>query len=213
MKISEPDNENMQYGVYRFSTTFQDEDLKDQKLYVRNVLVHQLDTKKGITRFQLLCEKYEFDDPYCMAFIRKTAYLFDELIVSINLDMRIIDIENARSLQKRWEQLKAEIRQNHAGSEFENYVQSIDSTIYDKEKLISFLESYKMYGLFFKGLWIRNNLHQMPSDMIWRDESIIKVTKGEEDESIYEQYIFQDDLVLECLKKENDLQYEMLCLG
>ena len=207
-------SEKLLSALYRFSTTVHDENPKLQKIYIREVSVSQLNVKNGATKFQLLCKKYKFEDPHITPLIRKMTYVFDVLMVAVNPDGRITAIENEKEMKKKWERLKEELQKDHGGYVFENYIHSVDLTIYEKEKLIAFLESDKMYGLFFKSLWMLDNIDEMSSHYkVMKTQSTTKLAKRISSDLQNEQYIFQDNNLKECLKKNNHIQYEILCLG
>ena len=75
-----------------------------------------------------------------------------------------------KKLQDKWERLKSELQKDHTGYVFDNYLHSVDLTVYNKEKLIAFLESDKMYGLFFKGFWLYDNIDQIPQYTVHRSK-------------------------------------------
>lgn len=205
--------EKLLSATYRFSTTVQDENLNVSKLYIREVLVSQLNFRDEATRFQLLCKKYKFDDPQITPLICKTAYIFDVLMIKVAPNGSIIAVENAKELQNKWERLKAELQKDHAGYAFENYLHSVDLTIYDTEKLITFLESDKMYGLFFKGLWLNDDEERMVQYKIQKAENTMELTKKASDKLQSEQYSYRDNILTECSKINNHIQYDILCLG
>lgn len=207
-------NEKLINALYRFSTTVQDENGKLQKCYTREVLVSQLQFRKETTKFQLLCKNYTFKDPHITAFIRKTAYVFDVLLLTIDYDGRIVNIENTKQLHIRWERLKAVLKKKHGGSDFENYLQHIDLTIYDNEKLFDFLESDKMYGVFFKGLWMCDKIDDLSLQyIVQKNKEVLKLTERTNQNTQGQQYIFHNHVLHECIKINDHLQFEILCLG
>lgn len=207
-------NKKLIAALYRFSTTIQDENKSFHKCYTREVLVSQLQFRKKTTKFQFLCKKYTFQDSQSTAFIRKIAYVFDVLQLVINREGRIVNVENVKQLQRKWERLKAVLKKNHGGPDFENYLQHIDFTIYDNEKLFDFLESDKMYGVFFKGLWMCDKIDDLSSQyIVQKNKEVLKLTERTNQNTQGQQYIFHNHVLHECIKINNHLQFEILCLG
>lgn len=205
--------EKLLSATYRFSTTVQDENLSLNKQYIREVSVKQLNFRNEETKFQLLCKKFSFMDPHITPLIRKTAYVFDVLMVTVSSNGRIKAIENEKEIQGKWERLKIELQKDHAGYVFENYLHSVDLTVHNKAKLIAFLESDKMYGIFFKSLWLYDSIDQINQYTVSRPKNILGITKKTNDKLQSEQYIYQQDYLHEGIKIDNHIQYEILCLG
>ena len=85
-------------ATYRFSTTIQDENPSLNRQYIREVSVRQLNFRNEKIKFQLLCKKYRFADPHITPLIRKIAYVFDVLMVTIAPDGQIITVENEKKI-------------------------------------------------------------------------------------------------------------------
>ncbi|WP_443937011.1 hypothetical protein [Pedobacter sp. MW01-1-1] len=200
-------------GTYRFSTTICHENPRLCKRYTREVLVQQLHLKKGETTFQFLCKYYEFDDPHVSVLVRKMAYLFDILLLTIDKEGHILTVENESKLQEKWELLRAALQKEHAGSAWDNYLYSINQILYDSEKLIAFLESNHMYGIFFKGLWLYNHAENEAEYVVERSKFSLSISHQSNHPAKNVTYLFQNNILTEGLILNNHLQYEVLCLG
>lgn len=210
-KTENPQKEQLISALYRFSVTINNDKL--QKCYSREVSIRQLTFKRKTTKFQLLTKKYSFDDPQITALIRKTAYLFDILFLTLDPDHKIISIENEVEVQKRWEKLKKELKPNHTGAAFKNYLQTMDNTLYNTKKLIAFLERDKIFGLFYKGLRLIENHKAHTYYTAVNTKNSLKLLKNTNTESRKELYTYWNGQLIEAYKKYNHIQYEILCLG
>lgn len=184
-----------------------------QKRYTRTVQISQLNNQAHAKRYQLLCKKFKFEDPHSTAMIRRTAYVFDILQVRVNINGEIETVENVKQLQNKWESAKAALRKDHIGDDFENYLHTIDLTMYDKDKLLAFLNSDKMYGPFFQGLWLYDNREQIEFAWMKASDTRLRFRHRTEDRVIDEQYIFEKTVLMDYFKISEDLQHEILCLG
>jgi len=212
MKESSVHSKPLLSAVYQFSSTLQHQNPRLNKKYTRKVWVQQLTFKKETTLYQFLCKKFVFDDPHITALIRKCAYIFDVLLITVARDGHIKAVENEKELARKWERLKENLQKDHFGCEFENYMHSFDSVIYHKEKLHAFLEADKMFGLFLRGLSLLENYDPNVYDVITLNDNL-KLTKKTEQNRLIELYSFQGDLLQEGLKVQGQLQHEVLCCG
>jgi glutamate-1-semialdehyde aminotransferase len=86
--------------------------------------------------------------------LKKLGYIFDYLVLGINNKGIIKKVYNQDKIMLRFHEIKKEIEIDHYGSELEQLFASISKTIQNEEKLIAFLHSYKMFGLYFTGLYV-----------------------------------------------------------
>jgi|SRR5690554_4783328 len=193
--------------IYRFSTSIYDNKTKRTKQYVRRVKVIQL----AENEYRLLCIKYEFDTPTAIALVRKVAYLFDEIILELDKDKNIVRIKNVPSIQKRWEKTKQILLKDHSGKAVQNYFNIVNSTIYNNQRLYKFLESDKMYGLFFKSLRLLKNNKSIKHMEVSKSED--KLILQELNDSNKKKYIYENHLLKECYEINDNIRHEILLLG
>lgn len=198
---------NTKTYLYRFCTSIRDSETKRIKRYIRRVKVIKLANNK----YHLLCLKYEFEDPNAITLVRKIAYVFDEVIVELNSEMKITQLNNSKALQGRWEKTKLELLKNNSGKVVTDYIQSVNETIYNKERLAKFLETDKMYGLFFKSLWLKDNIEDLEQMEVTRKAD--NRTVIEQKDAVHKKYIYYNTLLKECFEIKNNRQYEILWLG
>lgn len=211
---SSPLIKELHAGLYRFSSSSYDERFKVHKHYVREVKVYQLNFPREWNTYRLYCKHFIFDDPYITTLIRKIAYVFDVLTLRLGLDNQLLAVENKEEVQRKWDKTKADLQRNHQGLGFDRYIQSIDDMLNADDKLLSFVSSKEMYGLFLQGLRLQMN-SSLTSDYQQiehiRDRTIL--TNRKDDNSIVEQYVLQHNAVIEGFQIQDNTQYELLWIG
>lgn len=150
--------QGLNFKTYRFETIVIEEvnpKYYIEKKYVRNVEIYILETNNNVTTFQLLVIEFQFsdDDNALGKLIKQISYLFDELIIDVDDNGKIIKLRNIHFLQLRWLKIKSKLSLSHKGDVVEDYFKQIDELLYNEDKLIFFLEDYNMFGLLFHGLW------------------------------------------------------------
>ncbi|MFZ4863349.1 hypothetical protein ACL9RF_14320 [Sphingobacterium sp. Mn56C] len=216
--VTSPDKANeaanqLLCGLFRFVTMLPGPGEKRFKRHIREVSVHQLQFKNNGLQYLLLCKKFFFDDSEISAIIRNTAYVFDCLHLDMDVMHRIIAIKNIAEIQRKWERQREIFRKNHAGDAFEQYVGMLDERVYVEEKLIAFLESDTMYGLFFQSLRLCDNIEERSMYKVQHAAHKIMLCSGTAGTAAYEQFVFEKGWPMESLKIVDTLQNEVLCLG
>lgn len=148
----------LNFKTYRFETIVIEEvnpQYYIEKKYVRNVEIYNLETKNNVHTFQLLVIEFQFsdDDNALGKLIKQISYLFDELIIDVDNNGKIITLKNINFLQLRWLKIKSKLSLSHKGDVVEDCFRQIDELLENEEKLITFLKGYNMFGLLFHGLW------------------------------------------------------------
>ena len=126
-----------------------------EKSYIRNIEVYYLAKKEANDQFQILVTEFKFsnDDNAMGKLIKQLSYLFDELILTIDVDGNIVSIDNLGFLRLRWIKIRTKLSSLHQGNAVENYFNQMSTILENEESLIEFLQEYKMFGLLFNGLW------------------------------------------------------------
>lgn len=126
-----------------------------EKSFVRNIEVYYLAKKEANNQFQILVTEFDFsnDDNAMGKLIKQLSYLFDELILTIDVDGNIVSIDNLGFLRLRWVKIRTKLSSLHQGNAVENYFNQISKLLENEESLIEFLKEYNMFGLLFNGLW------------------------------------------------------------
>lgn len=194
-------------SIYRFCTTIKHKETKRTIKYIRRVKATSLEPNI----YHLFCLKYEFHNPSAIALVRKVAYVFDEVIIELDTNKKIINIKNSKAIQKRWEKTKQDLLKNNSGPAVKTYLQTVNKTIYKEGSLFSFLESDKMYGLFLKSLWLIENKAIL--DKMEVIETADNQTIIEQKASVHKKYIYKNSLLKECYEIKDNKQYDILCLG
>jgi hypothetical protein len=127
-----------------------------QKTIERKVEIIFLGRKDGYRLFQVLTTKITITSNKGVSNKRmylKLGYVFDYLEVGVSDSGRIIKVFNLKELLLRFTEIKTELKKDYIGTTFEQLLSIIEVFLKEEEKLITFLHSYKMFGLYFNGLY------------------------------------------------------------
>ncbi len=91
------------------------------------------------------------------AITSKILSLTNDVVISIDDFGAIKTIENYEYLKGKWKNLRSELEKMYEGFVAETYFEGIEKKIMNPEKLISDFKQNRFYGLFFRGLYNRNN--------------------------------------------------------
>ncbi len=124
-----------------------------QKNFVRNVEIYYLGRKELLHYYQILTTNFSFsnEDNAMGQLLKKISYLFDEVELLADDENNIVKILNLLEIKKRWFTITDILSKNHKGNAIENYFYTISTMLENEESFISFLNEYKMFGLFFNG--------------------------------------------------------------
>lgn len=124
-----------------------------EKNFVRIVEIYYLGRKELLHYYQILTTNFSFsnDDNAMGKFLKKISYLFDEVELLADDENNIVKILNLLEIKKRWFTIAEILSKDHKGEAIENYFSTISTMLENEESLISFLNEYKMFGLFFNG--------------------------------------------------------------
>lgn len=153
---------------YRFETIvddFTNEKRPIQKSYIRNVLIMPIGKQDSLDVYQIFTAKISIKSNVSVAdeyLIKQLGYAFDEIEVGVDYSGKMIRIYNVKELQFRWNLTRQKLEQEYIGIEVQSYFRSIDAILNNEEKLIEFLSNYKMFGLYFHGLFGNYLLWEMP---------------------------------------------------
>lgn len=127
-----------------------------QKKIERRVEIIYLDKKEGLRFFQVLTPKITLTSNKAFPnknLILKLGYLFDNLELGINNKGIIKKIFNMHDLKTRFLETKVFLEKDYVGSDFEQIIIATQQLVENQENLIGFLQSYKMFGMYFNGLY------------------------------------------------------------
>jgi hypothetical protein len=141
-----------------------------QKTIERKVEIIYLGRKEKYRLFQVLTIKIILKSNKAFpnkSLLTQLGYVFDYLELGINDRGLIKKVFNQKEVLLRFQDLKKQIEKDHYGLELEQLLHSLAKTIEDEEKLISFLHSYKMFGLYFTDLYVP--FLSKPTEVITRE--------------------------------------------
>lgn len=173
--------------LYRFETIV--DDLSNarnpiQRSYIRNVEIMPLGQQDNLYVYQIFTAKILIKSTTAVAdafLIRKIGYAFDEIEAGVDSTGKIVRIYNTEELNLRWNITQEELQKEYKGDYIENYFLEVSNLFNDETRLIQFLSDYKMFGLYFHGLFGHYLLWEMP---IVRKHSLSDFGNQEIQESI-----------------------------
>ncbi len=228
--------------TYRFETIVDDfTNIKRpiQKSYIRNVLIMPIEKQDNLQVYQIFTAKIIIKSNVAVAdeyLIKQLGYAFDEIEAGVDYSGKIIRIYNLKELQFRWNLTREKLEQEYIGVAVEVYFRTIDAILNNEQKLIEFLSSYKMFGLYFHGLFGNYLLWEMPikrenraedfenaavTEAIFPEKREVVKYKIEGKSSALERYegqlVYDDfqlqEALIECENETQSIKYGALFLG
>jgi hypothetical protein len=194
---------------YTFTSNVKNERKMQDNTYLRKVEIYKTNVTEKIMKYDFLCMKFEIKGSNNVKYIKKVADVFDEISILVDANGKIIDVTKPTNMDERWLEAKEKILLDYKGKAITNYLKQVDETIEDKEKLMAFLQSDNMYGLFIKGLSELENLSESSKIKIKRKEGIKIITPKTESNEETEQYTFKDDVLNYAFKTLGNIKYEI----
>jgi hypothetical protein len=158
--------------LYRFETIITDFSNKRrvvERTFTRDVELIYLGKKKELFVFDVFTKKITFNSNQTIEnerLLKEAAYAFDEIEMGVNDKGEILTIYNLMAMKHRWEETKFEIRKDNFGYELDDFLSTISNILNDEEQLVSFLNTNKMFGLYFHGLFGKNDMYEVPKTRI-----------------------------------------------
>jgi hypothetical protein len=153
---------------YRFTTrTIESFNSKHsiEKKIIRDVELTYMGKRKGLFVFHLLTTKVALNSNRGIRnakLLKEDFFAFGNIVIGVNEKGEIVKIYNLKEMQDRWEKSKRELRKDYMGYEFNVFVTDISNVLRNEEKTLLFLNSKKMFGLYFHGLFGKNDIKEVP---------------------------------------------------
>lgn len=153
---------------YRFETIVEDFSIEKrtiQKSYIRDVQIMPIGRDGFLDIYQIFTAKISIKSNVAIAdeyLIKQIGYAFDEIEAGVDYTGKIVRIFNKAELSSRWEKTSRELEKEYEGSFIQSYFSEIAMILNDEVRLIEFLSTYKMFGLYFHGLFGNYLLWEMP---------------------------------------------------
>ena len=157
-KKATSDSSNSFLADYQLSTQLRNKKGQIQKTFTRDIKILDVQVLDNRTKYHLFVLKFGFEDPKFQQFLKKIAYVFDEIEVWIDQEGHIVEVVNPEKIQQRWIKAKSKVLEENGGKVLLDYLQTVEETVYSNEELIAFLEIDKMFGVFFRGMTLGNQL-------------------------------------------------------
>lgn len=94
--------------------------------------------------------------------LSKKLYAFGNVLLGVNEKGEISKIFNLKEMLQEWEETKSKLRKDYMGIEFEGFLSDITAVLESEEKTITYLKSKNMFGMYFHGLWGKNDVQNTP---------------------------------------------------
>jgi len=145
--------------TYSFSSYVKGETKTDDNRYKRILNIYKsVDSAQNI-KYSFYCMQFDFQGPNNLPYIRKIAYMFDEITVFVNSNGEITDVKKPEDMDKRWLETKAKILQNYGGYAITNYLKQVEEVIADKKKTDCFFANRQYVRIIYKRI-LRNRKSQ-----------------------------------------------------
>lgn len=173
---------------YRFETIVDDFSNKRspvQKSYIREVQIMPIGREGYLDIYQIFTAKISIKSNVAVAdeyLIKQIGYAFDEIEAGVDYTGKIVRIFNIKELSSRWDKTSSKLAVEYEGNFIQNYFSQISRILNDETRLIEFLSSYKMFGLYFHGLFGNYLLWEMP---IVRKKIVDDFKNSEAEEQIH----------------------------
>lgn len=227
---------------YRFETIVEDFTMKKRpvkKAYIRDIEIMPIGKQENLDVYQLFTAKISIKSNVSIAdeyLIKQLGYAFDEIEAGVDFTGKIVKIFNREALRFRWTKKCYELEKEYLGDYIQRYFRQIDTILENEVRLLEFLSNYKMFGLYFHGLFgsyrawempiVRENFAEDFKNALVREEiypekkeGIKYKIKGEslalsnyKGELIYEDFQLQEALI-ECENETQSIKYGALFLG
>jgi hypothetical protein len=194
---------------YTFTSNVKNESKMQDNTYLRKVEIYRTNVTEKIMKYDFLCMKFEIKGPNNVMYIKKVAYIFDEISFLVDDNGKIIDLTKPANTDERWEETKKKILLDYTGEAITNYLKQVDEVIEDKEKLIAFFQSDNMYGLFLKGMSEIENPSESSKIKIKEKEGVKIITPKTESKEETEQYTFKDNILNYAVKTVGNIKHEI----
>jgi hypothetical protein len=128
---------------------------KDWQKIERKVEIIYLGKKEDFRLYQILTTKIILTSNKAFpnkALLIKIGYVFDYIEVGLNDKGFIKKIFNIHDLELRFEEIKRNLKRDNYGEVFLHFLNGIEALLQDEKKVIEFIQSFKMFGLYFNGL-------------------------------------------------------------
>lgn len=153
---------------YRFETIVDDFSNKRSpvhKSYIREVKIMPIGKEGYLDVYQIFTAKISIKSNVAVAdeyLIKQIGYAFDEIEAGVDYTGKIVRIFNKEELSSRWDKTRERLEVEYEGKFIQNYFSQISKILNDETRLIEFLSTYKMFGLYFHGLFGNYLLWEMP---------------------------------------------------
>ena len=154
--------------LYRFVNIIIDSSNKKRitkKSCTRNVEITYLGKINDLFYFDVFTSKVTFSSAQSIRneqLMKEDSYAFDDIMLGVNDKGTIVKVKNLKEMQKRWTETKLELRKDHEGFEFEDFLSAITAVLDDEDKTVYFLNTKGVFGLYFHGLFGKNDVEKMP---------------------------------------------------
>lgn len=136
---------------------------KEWQKIERQVAIIYLGRKESFRWYQVVTPKIIFTSNKAFPnqlLLKEMGHIFDYIEVGVSNKGVIHKIFNIGDLKLRMQGIKSHLEKDHAGASFVELFNGIATILEDEKKTVQFVQSYKMFGLFFNGLYQQYQVDQ-----------------------------------------------------
>ncbi|UTN02197.1 hypothetical protein L0669_12810 [Flavobacterium bizetiae] len=153
---------------YRFTTRTIDSSNKNRIIeykLIREVELTYMGKRKEIFVYHVLTTRVAIKSDQTVKnekFLKENVFAFGIIVLGVNEKGEIVKVYNLNEMEDRWIKRVYALREHSSGYEFDVFVDDISNVLRDEEKTLFFLNSKNMLGLYFHGLFGKNDIKETP---------------------------------------------------
>lgn len=196
-------------NLFFFKTTIiQTQDNKTLETTIaRKVAVRFSGLEDNLWCFQIICLKQDIEAKHIGSSTIKQLRdtIFDEVQVHVNQNGTILAVLNIKEIQHNWQVIKNELIEKHKGNVLEDFFNKTDELLEKKERILKFVSSKEMYGLYFNSCWGYHDLRKPRfEELIINIEK--RIQKDRHSQHLQKKYTHDAQLII---KKETEEQKQL----
>ena len=212
---------------YKFTTRTIDRSNKNRIIeskLIRDVEITYMGKRKELFVFHVLATKAVIKSDQAIRnekLLKEDVFAFGIVVLGANEKGEIVKVYNLNEMKNRWNKRKQELREHNSGYEFDFFVDSIENILSNEEKMLFFLNSKNMLGLYFNGFFGKSDNNEIPkkrttsileyddlevTEQIWVDKKVPKfiITAQKSNDEIKKIITTKDEIE----KYEGELLYD-----
>ncbi len=157
---------------YRFTTRMIDSSNKNRIIdykVIREVEITYMGKRKELFVYHVLTTRVRIESDQTVKnkkLLKENIFAFGIIVLGVNEKGEIVKVYNLEEMENRWNKRTQTLREHNSGYEFEYFVNDIYNVLRNEEKILFFLNSRNMFGLYFHGLFGKNDINEIPKKRV-----------------------------------------------